>query len=304
MTEKPNRKMFINLAVRDLKKSMEFFSTLGFEFNPQFTDDKAACMIISAEAYVMLLTEPFFRGFTARAPCDTSTHTEALLALSCGTRAEVDEMVKKAITAGGQHAMKPQDHSFMYGWSFYDLDGHHWEVLWMDDSATGATSSKQKIALSAIIVPHLWFVDQAVEAASFYVSLFPDSRVDSVTPIPAETPSGPAGSVSVVEFTLAGQQFQALSAGPLDPFNHAISFMVNCTDQAEVDRLWNALSAGGTIEQCGWLRDRYGVCWQIVPTALGEMMKDPDRNRARRVMEAMLRMKKLDIQGLEKAYEG
>ncbi len=154
----------------------------------------------------------------------------------------------------------------------------------------------------AKIIPHLWFVDRPVEAANFYVSLFPDSHVDSVTPIPAETPSGPAGSVSVVEFTLAGQQFQAIGAGPLDPFNHAISFIVNCGDQAEIDRLWDALSAGGTIEQCGWLRDRYGVCWQIVPTVLGEMMKDPDRNRARRVTEAMLKMKKIDIQGLTKAY--
>ncbi len=163
-------------------------------------------------------------------------------------------------------------------------------------------SSKQKITPSAKIVPHLWFVDQAVEAANFYVSLFPDSRVDSVTPIPAETPSGPAGSVPVVEFTLAGQPFMAISAGPLDPFNHAISFMVNCADQAEVDRLWDALSAGGTIEQCGWLRDRYGVCWQIVPAALGEMMKDPDRGRARRVMEALLQMKKMDIARLEQAY--
>jgi predicted 3-demethylubiquinone-9 3-methyltransferase (glyoxalase superfamily) len=158
------------------------------------------------------------------------------------------------------------------------------------------------MAQLAKIVPHLWFVDQAVEAAHLYVSLFPDSHVDSVTPIPAETPSGPAGSVSVVAFTLAGQQFQAISAGPLDPFNHAISFIVNCTDQAEIDRLWDALSAGGTIEQCGWLRDRYGVCWQIVPTVLGEMMQDRDRNRARRVTEAMLKMKRFDIAALEKAY--
>jgi predicted 3-demethylubiquinone-9 3-methyltransferase (glyoxalase superfamily) len=152
------------------------------------------------------------------------------------------------------------------------------------------------------IVPHLWFADQAVEAASFYVSLFPDSRVDSVMPIPADTPSGPAGSVQVVEFTLAGQPFMAISAGPLDPFNHAVSFIVNCTDQAEVDRLWDALSAGGKVEQCGWLQDRYGVSWQIVPTVLGKMMKDPDRGRARSVMEAMLQMKKLDIAGLEQAY--
>lgn len=154
------------------------------------------------------------------------------------------------------------------------------------------------------IAPHLWFADKAVEAANFYVSLFPDSHVDSVTPIPADTPSGPAGSVQVVEFTLAGQQFMAINAGPFEPFNHAISFLVNCADQAEVDRLWDALSAGGTVEQCGWLKDRYGVSWQIVPTALGEMMKDADRARARRVMEAMLGMKKLDIAGLRRAYAG
>ena len=157
-----------------------------------------------------------------------------------------------------------------------------------------------KIA-SPKIVPHLWFADKAVEAVNFYVSLFPDSRVDRITPIPADTPSGPAGSVQVIEFTLAGQQFMAINAGPLDPFNHAISFIVNCADQAEVDRLWDALSAGGTIEQCGWLRDRYGLSWQIVPTVLGEMMTDPDPGRARRVMEAMLQMKKLDIAALERA---
>ncbi|WP_242395420.1 VOC family protein [Anaeromyxobacter oryzisoli] len=154
------------------------------------------------------------------------------------------------------------------------------------------------------IVPHLWFAEKAAEAASFYASLFPDSRVDNVTPIAADTPSGPAGSVQVVEFTLAGQRFLAIGAGPLDPFNHAISFVVSCDDQAEVDRLWDALSAGGAAEQCGWVKDRYGVYWQIVPTALGEMMKDADRVRARRVMEAMLRMKKLDIAGLRRAYAG
>ncbi len=159
-----------------------------------------------------------------------------------------------------------------------------------------STTGRSKIA------PHLWFAEKAAEAARFYVSLFPDSRVDAVTPIPADTPSGPAGSVKVVEFTLAGQQFMAIEAGPLEPFNHAISFVVNCADQAEVDRLWGALSEGGTVEACGWLRDRYGVSWQIVPTVLGEMMKDPDRDRARRVMEAMLRMKKLDIAGLRRAY--
>lgn len=132
MADKRSRKIFVNLAVRDLKKSMEFFSKLGFEFNPQFTDEKAACMIISDEAFVMLLTDSFFKTFTRREQCDTTTHTEGLFALSCDSRSEVDEIVKKAVAAGGTHAMNPQDHGFMYAWSFYDLEGHHWEVLWMD----------------------------------------------------------------------------------------------------------------------------------------------------------------------------
>ena len=154
------------------------------------------------------------------------------------------------------------------------------------------------------ITPHLWFVDNAEEAARFYASIFPNSRVDRVTPIPADTPSGPAGSVAVVEFTLFGQAFMAISAGPLDPFNHAISFVVNCADQAEVDRYWDALLDGGSAEQCGWLKDRYGVSWQIVPTALGEMMTDPDRAKAKRAAEAMLKMVKLDIAGLRRAFDG
>src|SRR5438046_594867 len=132
MANNNSKKIFVNLAVRDLKRSMDFFKALGFEFNPQFTDDKAACMIVSGEAFVMLLTEPFFQTFTKKTICDTSSQTEGLFALSCGSRAEVDEMVKKAMAAGGKHAMDPQDHGFMYGWSFYDVDGHHWEVLWMD----------------------------------------------------------------------------------------------------------------------------------------------------------------------------
>ncbi|HXH05548.1 MAG TPA: VOC family protein [Vicinamibacterales bacterium] len=152
------------------------------------------------------------------------------------------------------------------------------------------------------IVPHLWFERGAVEAARFYASVFPDSRVDRVTTIPAETPSGPAGSVEVVEFTLAGQPFMAISAGPLDPFTHAISFVVTCDDQAEIDRFWEALSDGGTPEMCGWLRDRYGVSWQIVPRALGRMLSDPDRTRAGRVAEAMLQMRKFDIARPEEAY--
>jgi hypothetical protein len=127
--------MFVNLAVRDLKRSMEFFSRLGFEFNPHFTNEKAACMVISEQASVMLLTEPFFKTFTRRPLCDTSVQTEGLFALSCTSRAEVDQLVKTALEAGGKPAMDPMDHGFMYAWSFYDLDGHHWEVLWMDPQA-------------------------------------------------------------------------------------------------------------------------------------------------------------------------
>jgi predicted lactoylglutathione lyase len=132
------RMIFVNVAVRDVKRSMDFFSTLGFTFNPKFTDDKAAAMVVNDGAGVMLLTEPFFRTFTTRTPCDTSRANEALLALMCDSRAAVDEMVGKAVAAGGAHAMPPQDHGFMYGWSFYDLDGHHWEVFWMDPKVAEA----------------------------------------------------------------------------------------------------------------------------------------------------------------------
>jgi predicted 3-demethylubiquinone-9 3-methyltransferase (glyoxalase superfamily) len=154
------------------------------------------------------------------------------------------------------------------------------------------------------IVPFLWYTAKAEEAAAFYASLIPNSKVDSVTALPADTPSGPAGSVKVVEFTLMGQPFMAISAGPLDPFNHAVSFIIECDSQAEIDRLWTKLSEGGRTEQCGWLQDRYGLYWQITPTALGKMMKDPDRARAKRAAEAMLKMTKLDIAGLERAYNG
>ena len=130
-----SRKLFVNLPVRDLSRSMEFFAKLGFEFNPKFTDDKAACMILSSEAYVMLLTEPFFKTFTNNAICDTRTQTEGLFALSCESRAEVDALVEKALAAGGSRAMPSRDHGFMYFSTFYDLDGHHWEVLWMDPAA-------------------------------------------------------------------------------------------------------------------------------------------------------------------------
>jgi predicted lactoylglutathione lyase len=129
------REIFVNLAVRNLPESRTFFTRLGFVFNPKFSDDKAACMIINDAANAMLLAEPFFRTFTRRELCDTSRQTEAMFAVSCASRAEVDAIVHKAIDAGGSHAMPPQDHGFMYGWSFYDLDGHHWEVVWMDPGA-------------------------------------------------------------------------------------------------------------------------------------------------------------------------
>jgi predicted 3-demethylubiquinone-9 3-methyltransferase (glyoxalase superfamily) len=154
------------------------------------------------------------------------------------------------------------------------------------------------------ITPHLWYTKDAHEAARFYASIFPDSRVDRVTPLPADSPSGPAGSVELIEFTLCGQSFLAISAGPLDPFNHAISLHVTCENQAELDRYWNALLEGGTAEPCGWIKDRYGVSWQIAPAGLVEMMADPDRGRARRVAEAMLKMGKLDFAALKAAYEG
>jgi len=154
------------------------------------------------------------------------------------------------------------------------------------------------------IIPSLWYTEQAAEAAWFYASIFPDSRVDEVIALPVETPSGPAGSVEVVRFTLLGQPFMAIAAGPLDEFNHSISFVVQCEDQAEIDRYWEALSDGGTPEQCGWLKDRYGLSWQIVPAALGEMMSSLDREKAKRVNEAMLNMVKLDLAALRGAFEG
>ena len=155
------------------------------------------------------------------------------------------------------------------------------------------------------IFPSFWYVKEAEDAARFYASIFPDSKVERVVPLPVDTPSGPAGSVKVVDFTLFGQRLQAFSAGPLDPFNHAISMVVLCEDQAELDRYWNGLlQGGGKEEQCGWLRDRYGLAWQIVPRVMDEMMADKDVSRAKRVATAMLQMVKLDIAKLKAAYEG
>ncbi|MGE0725621.1 MAG: VOC family protein [Alphaproteobacteria bacterium] len=156
----------------------------------------------------------------------------------------------------------------------------------------------------AKLIPHLWFEKDADEAARLYVSLFPDSRIDSERVMAADTPSGPEGAVKIVEFTLMGQPLVAFTAGPFDKFNHAISFLVACEDQDEIDRYWEALGKDGKHEQCGWLKDKYGLHWQIAPRVLNEMMKDKDHARARRVTEAMLKMVKLDIAALKKAYDG
>ena len=155
------------------------------------------------------------------------------------------------------------------------------------------------------IFPHLWYAKEAEEAAKFYASIFPDSRVVNVTSLQSESPSGPPGSVKVVDFTLFGQRFQAMSAGPHHDFNDAISMVVLCDDQSELDRYWNALlKGGGKPQACGWLIDRFGLRWQIVPAVFDEMMRDKDPARSKRVTDAMLKMVKLDIAALEKAYRG
>ncbi len=152
------------------------------------------------------------------------------------------------------------------------------------------------------IYPHLWYAKEAEAAARFYASIFPDSRVEHVTTVMADTPSGPPGTVQVVDFTLLGQRFQAITAGPHDAFNDAISLVVECETQAELDRYWDGLLAGGGKPiACGWLHDRYGLRWQIVPVVLGELIGGKDAARAKRVTEAMLKMVKFDIAALEKA---
>jgi predicted 3-demethylubiquinone-9 3-methyltransferase (glyoxalase superfamily) len=152
--------------------------------------------------------------------------------------------------------------------------------------------------------PCLWFDGKAEEAAEFYTNLLPDSRVDKEWRSPAETPSGPAGMVLTVDFTLNGQRFQGLNGGPDFSFSESVSFVIECEDQAEVDRLWEALTAnGGEPGPCGWLKDRFGLSWQIVPRQLNELVDDPDPERARRAMEAMLQMGKIDVAELQRAAD-
>ena len=163
---------------------------------------------------------------------------------------------------------------------------------------------KQKVVSAHKIMPFLWYSEHAEEAANFYVSLFPDSRIRRVITLPADSKSGPAGKVRIVEFELCGQSYTAMRAGPLDPFNHAISFVINCDTQQEIDRYWDALLQGGTAQECGWMRDRFGVYWQVVPSMLCDWFSDPDLAKSKRLGEAMLGMKKFDIAKLKAAYEG
>jgi len=152
------------------------------------------------------------------------------------------------------------------------------------------------LQLMSKITPFLWFDDQAEEAMRFYVSIFDHSKVLSVTP-------GPNGQAMSVTFELEGQQFMALNAGPQFTFTEAISFFVSCKTQEEVDDLWAKLSTGGSEGRCGWLKDQFGLSWQIVPTALGELLSDPDPATAKRVLDAMLKMKKIDIKSLQEAHD-
>jgi len=157
------------------------------------------------------------------------------------------------------------------------------------------------------ITPCLWFDDQAEEAAKFYVGIFPNSRIVEISRYGEaghEIHGRPAGSVMTVAFELDGQSFTALNGGPVFKFNEAISFQINCRTQEEVDHYWDKLSAGGDekAQQCGWLKDRYGASWQVVPVALIEMISDPDYEKSQKVMAAMLQMKKIDIAELKRAY--
>jgi len=153
------------------------------------------------------------------------------------------------------------------------------------------------------VTQHLWIERGMEEAITFYTSLIPGSALTWVSSLPADSPSGPGGSVRLAGFTLGDQNYQAIEAGPLDPFNHSFSIMVECDEQAEIDFLWEELGKHGSYEQCGWLRDRWGLSWQITPRRLGELMMDADPARVKRVAEATMQMVKFDIAALEAAAD-
>jgi len=153
------------------------------------------------------------------------------------------------------------------------------------------------------IVPNLWFDTEAEEAAAFYTSLFDNSRIVNVSRYPEGSP-GPTGSVMTVEFELDGERFVGINGGPQFAFTEAVSFQITCEDQDEVDFYWGKLTEGGEEGQCGWLKDRYGLSWQVVPTGMDEIFSDPDPERAQRAMQAMLSMRKLDVEALRRAADG
>jgi predicted 3-demethylubiquinone-9 3-methyltransferase (glyoxalase superfamily) len=171
------------------------------------------------------------------------------------------------------------------------------------DAAAEAQDERGKEETMQKITPFLWFDGKAEEAMNFYVSVFKNSKVVSVARY-GEAGPGPKGTVMSATFQLEGQDFFALNGGPMFTFSPAISFFVNCETQQEVDELWEKLSAGGEKQRCGWLKDKYGLSWQIIPSMLGKLMQDKDAGKAQRVMKAMLEMDKIDIQGLKQAYEG
>jgi predicted 3-demethylubiquinone-9 3-methyltransferase (glyoxalase superfamily) len=173
------------------------------------------------------------------------------------------------------------------------------------EGARPLSSKQEEFVVASKITPCLWFDGKAEEAAKMYTSLFPNSRINKINRSPADTPSGPAGMILTVDFTIAGQAFIGLNGGSDFKFNEAVSFSIDCADQAEVDKYWDALIAGGGEPSvCGWLKDRFGLSWQVVPRQLVEYMESPDRDAAKRATEAMLQMKKIDVGKLRKAFEG
>ncbi|MDO9337193.1 MAG: VOC family protein [Caulobacter sp.] len=154
------------------------------------------------------------------------------------------------------------------------------------------------------VTQHLWFEKDVEAAVRFYTGLIPGSKIAERSAVMADNPSGEAGSVKILSFTIGDQNYMAIEAGPLDPFNHSFSIMVEPETQAELDRIWDALAEGGTVEQCGWVRDRWGLCWQVAPARMRELMSDPDPAVVKRVTEQMMTMVKLDIAPLEAAARG
>jgi uncharacterized protein len=254
-----SRKLFLNLAVKDLKKSMEFFSRLGFEFNPRFTDQNAACMVISDEAYAMLLVEPFFRTFTRREVCDTSRASEGMFALSCNSKVEVDELVRKALSLGGKPAMDKQDQGFMYSGSFYDLDGHHWEVLWIHMADMNRSGGKLR-SVGAV-------------AAGFAVIAVLSTAVDQVMHSTGVFPPwGQTMSDGLFAFALAYRIVISIAGcwltariAATSPMKHAIALgifgvvvssiglAVTVGQGPEFGPIWYPLSLVAVSIPCGWV---------------------------------------------------